>query len=178
MTSARADERAPRPALLCYDGSDNARGAIEEAGAVLGGGPAVVLTVWESIGPPALRHPIPAVAEFGRDFRDSSKEVVAALDAQTAAWARATAAEGAELARGSSFDARPVAHRALGRPAEPIDGTVWQAVIDIADQEDAAVIVLGSRGSSGLKAALLGSVSYGVVHNADRPVLTVPPADG
>ncbi len=179
MTSARADERAPRPALLCYDGSDNARGAIEEAGAVLGGGPAVVLTVWESIGPPALRHPIPAVAELGHDVREeTSKDVVEALDAETAAWARATAAEGAELARGSSFDARPVAHRALGRPAERIEGTVWQAVIDIADQEDAAVIVLGSRGRSGLKAALLGSVSYGVVHNAGRPVLTVPPTDG
>ena len=51
-------------------------------------------------------------------------------------------------------------------------------MVDIADQEGAAVIVLGSRGRSGLKAALLGSVSYGVVHNAGRPVLTVPPADG
>ncbi len=173
------DDQGRRPALLCYDGSDYARRAIEQAGAVLDGGPAVVLTVWESIGPPALRHPIPAVAEFGREFREeTSKDVVEALDAETAAWARATAAEGAELARGSGFDARPVAHRALGRPAERIEATVWQAVIDIADQEDAAVIVLGSRGRSGLKAALLGSVSYGVVHNAGRPVLTVPPADG
>ena len=31
-------------------------------------GPAVVLTVWESIRPPQLRHPIPAVAELGREF--------------------------------------------------------------------------------------------------------------
>ena len=90
---------------------------------------------------------------------------------------QATADEGAELARGSGFETRPVAHPALGRPAERIEGTVWQAVIDIADREYAGVIVLGSRGRSGVKAVLLGSVSYGVVHNASRPVLTVPPTD-
>lgn len=45
---------------------------------------------------------------------------------------------------------------------------------DVAGDEDAAVVVLGSRGRSGLKAALLGSVSYGVVPNTERPVLIVP----
>jgi len=38
---------ASRPALLCFDGSDDARGAIAEAGTVLGLDSAVVLTVWE-----------------------------------------------------------------------------------------------------------------------------------
>ena len=172
-------DQGRRPALLCYDGSDYARRAIERAAAVLDCGPAVVLTVWESIRPPQLRHPIPAVAELGREFvRETSQDVVDALDAETAAWAQATAVEGAELARASGFGARSAAHRALGRPLERIEGTVWQAVIDIADREDAGVIVVGSRGRSGVKAVLLGSVSYGVVHNASQPVLTVPPTDG
>jgi hypothetical protein len=67
IASAGMHDQGRRPALLCYDGSDYARRAIEQAAAVLDCGPAVVLTVWESIGP-ALRHPIPAVAEFGREF--------------------------------------------------------------------------------------------------------------
>ena len=36
--------------LLCYDGSESARRAIERAGVVLMEGPAIVLTVWESLG--------------------------------------------------------------------------------------------------------------------------------
>jgi nucleotide-binding universal stress UspA family protein len=37
------------------------------------------------------------------------------------------------------------------------------------------VEVLGSRGRSGGRSALLASVSYGVVHHSRRPVLIVPP---
>ena len=44
------------PVLLGYDGSDAARGAISSAGRVLGGGEAVVVTVWESVGSAILRN--------------------------------------------------------------------------------------------------------------------------
>ena len=44
-----------------------------------------------------------------------------------------------------------------------------------ADEQDARAVVLGSRGRSGVRAALLGSVSYGVVHHSSRPLLVVPP---
>ena len=33
--------------LICYDGSDDAKAAIERGGELLGGQPATVLTVWE-----------------------------------------------------------------------------------------------------------------------------------
>jgi nucleotide-binding universal stress UspA family protein len=39
----------------------------------------------------------------------------------------------------------------------------------------AELIVLGSRGRSGIKSMVLGSVSYGVLHNSERPLLIVPP---
>jgi hypothetical protein len=42
--------------LLSYDGSDAARRAIERAGQLLGGGEAIVLTVWESLGSAILRN--------------------------------------------------------------------------------------------------------------------------
>ena len=51
-----ATERAHGLVLLCYYGSDPAREAIERAGRVLGGGEAVVLTVWESLGSALLRN--------------------------------------------------------------------------------------------------------------------------
>ena len=53
------------------------------------------------------------------------------------------------------------------------DGPLWQAILDVAEQRDAAVIVLGSRGLSGIKSFVLGSVSSAVVHHATRPTLVV-----
>ena len=35
---------------------------------------------------------------------------------------------------------------------------------------------MGSRGLTGIKSLLLGSVSRGVLTHADRPVMVVPPA--
>jgi nucleotide-binding universal stress UspA family protein len=62
------------------------------------------------------------------------------------------------------------------RPAPvAVEGTgpVWKTIVEIADRDDAATIVMGSRGLSGLRALLLGSVSSAVVHHADRPTLIV-----
>jgi nucleotide-binding universal stress UspA family protein len=53
------------------------------------------------------------------------------------------------------------------------DGSVWASIIAHAEEQDAAVIVVGSRGRSGIKSALLGSVSTGVAHHCSRPVLVV-----
>jgi nucleotide-binding universal stress UspA family protein len=163
--------------LLCYDGSDTAAHAIERAGAALYGGPAIVLTVWESLGSAILRKLPSGKTEFGRDAKEIAEDVVAELDAGTAGDAEATAAEGAAFAAGVGFDARPLARRAVARTAERSGVTVWRAVLDAADEEAVELVVLGSRGRSGLKSMALGSVSYGVVHNSQRPVLIVPPLE-
>nr|MDQ2895995.1 hypothetical protein [Actinomycetota bacterium] len=47
MTARTAESIAPRPVLLCFDGSDAAACAIAEAGELVGRRNAVVLTVWE-----------------------------------------------------------------------------------------------------------------------------------
>ena len=167
---------AGRPALLCYDGSEPARLAIEHAGGVLGGGPAVVLTIWESVASGVLRHGVPLPGELGRESTTIAKDVVEELDSGTAERAAAAAAEGAELAAAAGFEARHEARRALARAAERDTATIWRAILDFADEIDARVIVLGSRGRSGVSSVLLGSVSYGVVHNSRRPLLVVPPA--
>jgi len=51
--------------------------------------------------------------------------------------------------------------------------TTWRGIVDVADELDVSVIVIGSRGLSGLRER--GSVSHDVAMNARRPVLIVPP---
>jgi nucleotide-binding universal stress UspA family protein len=90
----------------------------------------------------------------------------AALDRLMLDAAAARADAGAELARAAGF-------RASGR-AE-LEALTWLGVSEVADEIDAAAIVIGSRGLSGMRALLEGSVSHQVATHAGRPVLIVPP---
>jgi nucleotide-binding universal stress UspA family protein len=56
---------------------------------------------------------------------------------------------------------------------ERISGDTVDAIVGIADSKDADLIVVGSRGRGPVTAALLGSVSRGVLGHAKRPVLIV-----
>jgi nucleotide-binding universal stress UspA family protein len=56
---------------------------------------------------------------------------------------------------------------AIGHPAERL--------AELADEEDADLIVVGSRGRGAMKAVFLGSVSHNLIGVARRPVLIVPP---
>jgi nucleotide-binding universal stress UspA family protein len=56
---------------------------------------------------------------------------------------------------------------------ERISGEVVDTIVGVADAKDADLIVVGSRGLGPVRAALLGSVSRGVVGDAGRPVLIV-----
>ena len=49
-----------------------------------------------------------------------------------------------------------------------------EALIEVADERDARMIVVGSYGEAPLKGALLGSTPNRLLHIADRPVLVVP----
>ncbi|HEX5468008.1 MAG TPA: universal stress protein [Gaiellaceae bacterium] len=53
-------------------------------------------------------------------------------------------------------------------------GFAAERLADLADEEDAELIVVGSRGRGAVKSALLGSVSTSLVGVARRPVLVVP----
>jgi len=58
---------------------------------------------------------------------------------------------------------------------EIIDAKPAQALVDAGDKHNARVIVVGTRGESPLRGAVLGSVSHKLLHLSDRPVLCVPP---
>jgi nucleotide-binding universal stress UspA family protein len=154
-----AGEGAPRPVLFGYGGSDDAKAAIERAGATLRPGPAVVATAWTTFRDMAAA----ALVALPRGM---VAEAVRGIDAETRGRAEQTAAEGAERARAAGFAAEP---RAVGGSLP-----YFRSLLDVAEEIDAAIVVLGSRGRSSMSAALLGSVSSGVLHHGSRPVLVVP----
>ena len=75
--------------------------------------------------------------------------------------------EGVALAREAGLDAS-------GEAIESGAGA-WRALAEVAGERGAAVIVAGSRGRGGLASTILGSVSSGLVHNAETPALIVRP---
>ena len=150
------------PTLIAYDGSAGARAAIGVAGRILPGRRATIVHVWNS----PMRHtlsgralagaPVDEVREFSADyeqlFADESASVVQ---------------QGVALARGAGLDAS-------GEAIESGSGA-WRALAEVANDRGAAVIVAGSRGRGGLASTILGSVSSGLVHNAETPALIVRP---
>ncbi|MEW9701465.1 universal stress protein [Paenibacillus sp. SI8] len=52
-------------------------------------------------------------------------------------------------------------------------GPIAKTIIEYADEIDADLIVVGSRGLSSFGEFVLGSVSHNVVHHAKKPVLVV-----
>ena len=61
-------------------------------------------------------------------------------------------------------------------PALTFAPRTWQGIVDVTDELDAAVIVVGSRGLGGLREFTRGSVSHDVATHARRTVLIVAPA--
>jgi nucleotide-binding universal stress UspA family protein len=149
--------------LFSYDGSPHADAAITAASRLLGQreASAVVLAVWEPLLVQALRS---------ERFGSMTLAVPAGVDeddGRSSEAARRLAEHGAVLAREAGFDAqaRWVAD----------SRTIASTVIESADELDADLIVMGSRGLRGIS-AFLGSVSNHVLQHTHRPVLIVPSA--
>ena len=144
------------PALAGYDGSEGARAAIDVVAALLPSREVVVAHAWES---PLGIYP---ALELGPVVREG--DLGLALEREVAAMADEVAAEGAELARSAGLaSVRGVAVRA--------EEGIWRTLASAAADADAAVVVAGRRGRGALAAAVLGSVSAGLAHNAERPIL-------
>ena len=136
--------------LVGYDGSHGADAALDEAARVAEGmGDGVVIVF-------AFR-----VSRLGGEVTDYAR----ALHEH----AQQVLAQGAERAK------------ATGAPYETealeAEGDVAQALVDAADRHDARMVVVGSCGERPLKALVLGSTPYKLLHVATRPVLIVPAGD-
>jgi nucleotide-binding universal stress UspA family protein len=144
--------------LICYDGSADAKAAIEHGARVLKEDSAAVLTVWQPFFE-VLAHT--ATFGVGAAMLDTEK-----IDAENRKHADKLARGGARLARDAGLEAE-------ARVVEQTT-TTSEAILSEADALHASAILLGSRGLTGLKSLLIGSVSHGVVQRADRTVIVVP----
>jgi nucleotide-binding universal stress UspA family protein len=154
--------RSDRPLLICYDGSEDAKHAIERAGGLLAARPALVVTVWQPTASLDGGLAWAGVAAGVADFVE--------LDRAAAENGGRIANEGVRIAHEAGVEAEPVAIKAAG--------PVWKTIVQTADYHDAAAIVMGSRGLTGVRSMLLGSVSNAVVHHAERPTLVIHRPNG
>ncbi len=150
---------ARKPILVAYDGSEGAKAAVEAAGRLFPDLPAVVVSVWPSAAAVMSGSLIAIPAGVATRAYEE-------LDKESERQAADKADEGATAAKDVGLDATA---RAL-----LCHGQVWATIVDAASQEDAQAIVVGSRGRSSVKSALLGSVANGVVHHSARPVVVIP----
>lgn len=146
--------------LVAYDGSPDAQAAIDDAARLMPGAETTVLTIWEPF-QIALSRTGGIGMGMGTSYPDNGE-----IDAANEEAARVRAREGAERATAGGLVAEP---RIAAR-----DEGVAAAILAVADRVDADVIVLGTRGLSGIRSVLLGSVSHAVLQHADRSVFVVP----
>lgn len=139
------------PVLFAYDGSELAQLAIEQAGRQLAPGrDALIVCVWQT-------NDVGFVPASGRHLN-------AAEATEVRKAAEETAAHGASLAAEAGF--QPDSVTSCAAPT-------WKGIVEVAEQREASLIVLGSHRRSGLAGHLLGSVSAAVLAHAAAPVLIV-----
>jgi nucleotide-binding universal stress UspA family protein len=136
------------PIVVGYDGSECARAALERA-----------LQLGHGLG-------APVIAAFGYAPSRTGGEVADFAAALREA-GRETLEHAAHQAQAAGSDIETVV--VDDRPAE--------ALVRLADERDAQLVVVGSYGMSPLKGAILGSTTYRVVGLSERPVLVVPVAE-
>jgi nucleotide-binding universal stress UspA family protein len=133
--------------ILGYDGDDGSKDALRTA-----------LTIAAAFKRPlviAFGYAPPAI---GGDVADLSKSIQDIGGKITA--------EAVKIAHETDPTVTVQVELVNDRPAE--------AILRAAEQYDAFAIVVGATGRGPLKGALLGSVTYQVVHRATKPVVVVP----
>jgi nucleotide-binding universal stress UspA family protein len=149
------------PTLIAFDGSPAARQAVAVAANLLQPRSTLVLTVWE----PALAHAAAAPAPHATARPTADLSAGLDVDSELRRNAEEVSRQGAELARSLGLDAEPI--------ATPDVRDVPHTIVELARRHDAATIVVGSRGLSGLRARLEGSTAKDVVKQASCPVIVV-----
>ena len=146
-------EEPQGPFVLCFDGSPASERAIRVAPVLVGRGRAArVLYAYK-----------PTERSLGVAQALTGGRIDAPVSGE--ADARDVVEAGVAVAREAGFEAEGLLLEADRPTAELIAAT--------ADELDAPAIVMGQRGMSGLKSAVLGSVSRDVVNGYHRPVIVV-----
>lgn len=140
--------------LVAVDGSRSAQRAVDEAVKVAKatGGRILALSV--------VMHPARLV-DVASGFAEEQTRETTAHDLATEALADAK----------TRFDAAQVSGTV--RAADSHGEEIAKVILRIAAEDDTDLIVMGTRGLSGVKRLLLGSVAESLLRMADRPVMLV-----
>jgi nucleotide-binding universal stress UspA family protein len=151
-----------RPAVIAYDGSEEAGAAIATAASLFPGRPLLIVSVWE---PGLAQATAPLRDPTGMGYVAASPAETAAIDRIQQEHAVTTAEAGARIAQDLGASAEPY--------SVPDEVDVAETIAAIADERDACAIVVGSRGLGRVKSHLFGSTSREVLRRTGRPVLVV-----
>jgi nucleotide-binding universal stress UspA family protein len=131
--------------VVGYDGSECAREALR-----------VGLEVGKAYGEPviiAFGYEVNRMAGEVKDYADSLREL-----------AQKQLTHGVHQAQAAGVEVEAVI----------VEDAPAKALVELAAERDARVIVVGTRGESPFRGALIGSTPHKLVNLADRPVLVVP----
>lgn len=146
-------------ALVAYDGSPAANAAIEVASQLFPRIRASVTYLWTApFADDGLRRRL-------RARSNTLDELVAAIEREGEQEAARLVTTGVMLARAAGWDSEPLLRRAYGGEGLHL--------AQLADEAQADLLIIGSRGLGGAQ-AFLGSVSDVAVHYSTRPVLVIP----
>jgi nucleotide-binding universal stress UspA family protein len=153
------------PILIGFDGSPAAEDAIRDAGELLRGRRALVVTIhqrglgFELMELPAASQGMPPVV---LDIRTALE-----VDRELMERAQNLARRGADHARAAGFDAEPLA------VADDPDVRVSETLVNLARERDAAAIVLGEHLHGTIEKVILGRTARDVIRTAPCPAIIV-----
>jgi nucleotide-binding universal stress UspA family protein len=133
--------------VLGYDGQEGSGAALRTAVAIAGAFKRPIVLVFG--------YQPPAVGGETGDLGRAVREIGEGISAEAVATARA-------------IDA------AVEVRVELVNDRPAEALLRAGEEHDALMIVVGAAGRGPIRGALLGSVTYQVVHRSTRPVVVVP----
>src|SRR3954471_11581597 len=142
-----------RSIVVGTDGSDTASKAVDEAIDLAKAVGAAVCVV-------SAYEPVPK-ARLREEARQTPSDLQGMVNPREGA--DAPLADAAELVRAAGVEVEPFARE--GAPAD--------AILDVAEERDADLIIVGNKGMTGARRFLLGSVPNKVSHHAPCSVLIV-----
>jgi len=121
----------------------------------------------------ALRTAVAVAAAFKRPLVVAFGYAPTAMGGEVAAISEKVEELGASITAEAIAKAKAI-DPSVEVKAELVNDRPAEAILRAADTYDALAIVVGATGRGPIAGALLGSVTYNVVHRSRRPVLVVP----